>query len=348
MLGRGRQGWSAALALSLAAVSARADDSAAADASRVSALLSAGAAAAKAKRWDACIAAYSEAMALEDKPATAGELGLCEEQAGQFAAAYGHLHRAREGAPAQPTAEPWKRYQAALDRVAERVAILFVTVTPTNARVVLDGRPVGRADGRGIAVEPGKHTLAARLEGYEDAVDTRAVSAGDLPNVHLELVPKPAARVPEAGARASDGPGAQQLRPAQAPVREAPWFQPTPTVPGVLLGLTYASAAILAVSGATAIGFEVHFSSMRNALAKGSAPHGECTSPPDSAECAELIRRFNQRNTTVDLTIGTAIATAALAAATGVAFGLKRSPLRPSVALNASPYGGGIVVVGAW
>lgn len=117
MLGRGWQAGGAALMLLLVVSPAFADD---VQSPQTAALLKAGARAAKEKKWEACIDAYAAAIAIEDTPASAGELGLCEEHAGQFADAYRHLQRALEGAPSPPKEEPWSRYQAALARVIKR------------------------------------------------------------------------------------------------------------------------------------------------------------------------------------------------------------------------------------
>src|SRR5690242_1397185 len=78
------------------------------DPARLAALLRAGDEAAKAKDWRACSQAYSDALAIEDAPRTAGELGLCEEQLNRFADAHRHLDRAMDAAPTDPKTEPWK------------------------------------------------------------------------------------------------------------------------------------------------------------------------------------------------------------------------------------------------
>ncbi len=173
-----------------------------ADPSKIASLLRAGSEASNAKRWTACIEAFTTAAAIDPASKTWGDLGLCEEQAGRFVAAHDHLFRALEAAPTQPTKEPWSRYHAALARVKERVALLVVSTSPPNARVILDGRPLGPADGRAFAVEPGKHTIGARLAGYEDVVETRTMRARDMPAFHFQLKAKaPSAAGSTAGHR---------------------------------------------------------------------------------------------------------------------------------------------------
>ncbi len=345
----GRLIGAAAVAVVLATAKARAGELHAAEKARVAAFVRAGAAAANARQWSACIQAYSAAAAIDDTPATAGDLGLCEEQAGRFVDAYNHLRRATDAAPPDPTTEKsaqWKRYETAKARVRKRVVILFITVSPTRAAVVLDGRPLGRVEGRHIAIEPGTHTVAARLDGYMDAVEPpRTWNAGDIPRVHLELTPKlvpPASSLPTSVLpRANAGSAAARpVLPGPAPVA---WYK---TPKGWLVPVAVVSAAAFAVSGATALALEVD----RGSLASRAGDSGACG--PDAASpprvCQSLGERFLQRNTAVDVTIGAAIATGILGGAAGLAVGLDRRPGSPAVVPTASVNGGGIFILGSW
>lgn len=339
--------FSAVAALLLVAAPARAGELDDAQRTRLATLLRAGIAAAGARQWDACIQAYSSASALDDTPAIAGELGLCEEQAGRFADAYRHLHRAKDAAPSERTAakvDPWKRYEAALGRVRKRVAIVFVSVSPTHAAVLLDGRPIGRADGSYIAIEPGTHTVAARLEGYEDATDPpRTWKAGDLPHVHLELKAKPApAPTVVAPAPLTLTVLAVFPAPERAPV---PWYVPAPTPRGVLVPLAYAGLATTIAGGATAVALEVDRRSLRDEVSV-EACRPAATSRPEV--CDALAERADQRNLALGVTVGAAVATAALAGAARLAFGYERGAASPTVAPTVNVTGGGIVIAGAW
>jgi hypothetical protein len=325
--------------------------------------LRAGSVASKAKQWNACIQAYTAAAAIEGAPATWGELGLCEEQAGRFLDAYNHLRRAVDATPPElppEKAAQWKRFDAAQVRLRKRLVILFVTVTPTRAAVILDGRPVGRVDGRHIAVEPGTHTVAARLEGYHDAVEPpRTWSAGDIPRVHLELTPKPpglpaATESPLPAAKASTLPAAKASGGASSPsaprgsevTAPLPWYMPAPTPRGVLVPAAMVGLGALAISGVTALALEVDRGSLQKQVGSDSA----CASATGQAQpaCQALDERFHQRNTAVDVTIGALIATAVLGGAGGLALGLERRSRGPAVVPAAGQHGGGIFVRGAW
>lgn len=344
-----RRGWklwltAGTLCLFTSAAAATPND---ADAARYADLLRKGSEAAKAGKWDACATALTEAIEIQDAPTVLGDLGLCEEQAGRFALAHKHLLRALEAAPADKQVEPWKRLQAALVRVRDRVALLIITTDPPKASIIVDGRPVGRADGQTIAVEPGRHTVAGRLEGYEDdVVQTEDLHAGDFPNIHISLRPKPRAALSSPVRHTPSAPS-----PPEKPSDVSRLFAPAWSPRGVLVTLAYAGTAATLVSGATAIGFEAHYQSMRASLDAKGYQGNTCRSgrPPGTpAECEEVDARLQQRFTSVNVLIGSAVTLAALWGAAGLAMYLDRSPLRPTVAATASTNGGGIVILGKW
>lgn len=343
----------AALSCALCALPVAADP-AESEKERPADLLRTGAAAASARRWGDCIDALTAAATLEDSAKTWGDLGLCEEQAGRSAAAYMHLRRAMEGAPAQPDREPWTRYLAARARVIERVALVVVTTFPPNARVVLDGRPLGAADGRAFAVEPGTHTITARLDGYSESIESRTVRAGDTPRIHLHLEPVPLAATPApANTRATDLPASPpdpgMLSPARPPVPARPplsrLFLPGPSPRGVLVGSFYVAAAATLASGGAWLGLEVDRAALR-----GQVDRTACSpfAPSRPATCDALQDRVRQRDAAADATLGTGIATALLGTAAGVAIGLTHGDDTPTIAPSVSANGAGIVIGGAW
>lgn len=324
----------------------------AADRARAAELVQTGTVAAKAKRWEACMRALSDAFAIDAAPTTAGQLGLCEEQAGKLVDAYDHLHRVVNAAPSSSKDEPWKTYKATLARVLERVAVLWVTVHPREARVLLDGRPLGRADGRSFAVEPGAHTITARLDGYEDKVHPVAVRGGDVPHVHLRLTPKQAGEAPKAPSPAVASTSTATTRPAPAtppPDSSVPapfrWCLPGPTPRGVLAPLACAAVVTTVASGATTIALEVDRKSLRDQVSSDAC---RPTAPSRPEVCDALAERVRQRNGAFVVTIGAALASGVLAGAARVAFGFEPSPTRPTIAPTAGPNGGGIILVGAW
>lgn len=331
-------------------------DPAGGDRAQLAALLRAGASAARARKWDACIESYSKAVAIEEAPTTFGELGLCEEAAGRYAAAHPHLRRAVAGMA--PGAGGRAGYQAALGRVVELVAIVFVTLTPTDAHLVVDGRPYVLGDGKHVVLEPGRHVFSARREGYEDASKTLPLNAGDMPNVELVLdkLPDAAAAPPAEPPRAAGPapaaparPAGPALQPVSAPSLPLPlrWCVPAWSARGVLGPAACTGVVALAASAGAAIGLTVHWQSMRDSLVARGAGVSSCYGAgAATAECRELLSRQEQRDTAQDVLIGAAIATGGLMGMAAIAIAVE--PLGPRITAAASPNGGGIAVQGTW
>ena len=168
-----------------------------------------GAAAAARGDYEACAKAFLSALVLDSSARWAGELGLCEEALGWYPLAYDHLVRAVAGAPPPAlggtTAEPWKRYDSALERIKKRVARAFVLVDDNEAEVWVDDRSLGtHVDGRYFGVTPGKHVWTAKRPDGTVVRFEHEPNAGDLPSVNLVFglkgpppaVPPPSAAPP--------------------------------------------------------------------------------------------------------------------------------------------------------
>jgi hypothetical protein len=339
-----RRGAMAGVIVTLAAASAgaRAQTPAAAERDKLATFLRAGFDAAQKKNFAACIDAYASALRIEASSTALGELGLCEEATGRNVDAYHHLAAALRSPGVDPKKEPGKRFGDGLATVSARVAQVFLAVDPPHASVVIDGRPRGKAEGRSVILEPGPHTFAARLEGYRDAIDPRQLEAGDAPTIHLILHPKPKP-APVAAA-------APSLIPKLG-VTEAPpsWFLPARSLRGVLVGLTYASAATALASGMTAYGLDEDRASMVNGIPPDACNPKNPKPPP--ASCGPVHERREQRNIALGVTVGAGIVGGVLLAATGAAMGLearRAGNAKVSVVPSVDAHGGAVVVVGAW
>jgi hypothetical protein len=339
--------WALVLGLGVTFAETSAAEPTAADRARMAELLREGDEAAKARDWKGCAEARRAALKIEYAPTVAGDLGLCEEQASRFAAAYTHLWRALEAAPPDRKGEPWERYQAAIVRLRERVALLIITADPPETRVLVDGVPIGRGDGQTVAVEPGRHTVAGRLAGHDDVVvKTDDLRAGAIPNVHLALRRRPSGEaVTPAGLPAA---GTAPFFPPPEPSATFP-CEPSASVRGVLVPAACLGAAVFAASAVTALGFELHMSAMHSALdARGFRPSSCAPGQPaaGSTDCKELDARARQRTDAANVMIGTGIAAAWLGLAAGIVVAL--DPRGPRVAATASVDSGGILVQGQW
>ncbi len=82
-----------------------------------------------------------------------------------------------------------------LERARARVGTVSVTVAPAGAEVLIDGVPAGRAPlVDPVFVEPGRHVIEARLDGYRSASEARDLAPGGVAPVSLRLtqIPPPA------------------------------------------------------------------------------------------------------------------------------------------------------------
>jgi hypothetical protein len=337
------------VALATVGVAAHAEPPQNADREKLDMLLRAGASAARKKDFAACIDAYSSALDIEETPVTLGELGLCEEAAGRNADAHRHLAAALRAPRVDPKDPRWQAFGDAFARAGARVAQVYIAVDPPQADVIVDGRPVGKADGRRVALEPGPHTIAARLDGYEDKSETRALEAGSSPSFHLVLVPKPPAPpVPPASATR---PEASAKPPPIAPVSERrlealpAWYAPASSVRGVFVTATYAGVATAIASCVTAIGLEADLASLGKGLDDDACAPALTSHLP---QCAALHDRRFQRDAAVKVLVGAVVASHLFGAATTLARRSEKSHFRPSIAPTLNAQGGGIIVYGAW
>lgn len=334
-----------AAALILAVGPAHAEEPGAAERERLAKLLGDGAKAAQAKRWDACISAYTSAIKIEKTPERLGERGLCEEAQGTHNVdAYNHLDEAVNAPGIDRQIDPYKRYAEALKRVGKRVVDVFVTANPPHATILVNDQPIGERSGGTLILEPGHYVFTARLEGYTVKPQPRDLPRGDHAEVILNLE-----RLPQTAPVASTPAPVAPVRKVEgAPARSIPWCIPSATPRGVLMTLACAGLATTVVSGATAGGLEVHFQSMRASLTKQGYQTDTCGKPGAPKACTDVFDRRAQRNGAVYATITAGVATGVLAVATVFAFALERDRSSPSIALTVSPQGGGIGLAGAW
>ena len=215
-------------------------------------------------------------------------LGLCREVQGRFGEAHGLVARALEAAPAETTpagkAARWALLRAALRRLDERVARVLVTVEPKGAEVLLDGRSIGTADGKVLAVDPGVHVFEAREAGRTVAAAQITARAGDLPAVALKA--SLAAPVPALETRQTvleQGPKAAPSAPGKSPLI------PGPSPRGVAVGVAYSATGVALVSGIVAGVLEAQRGAIASTLDLDACAAG---GPP---RCSDLRGAFAGR-----------------------------------------------------
>ncbi|MBK9267046.1 MAG: PEGA domain-containing protein [Polyangiaceae bacterium] len=150
-----------------------------------------GDAARAAGRSNEALAAYTKAQALRDDPIVAGYAGLILFEHGNYDVAAFHLLKAitrpAKGLSADEHAQFFETYHKALLKVCR----VDVEVSRTGARVDLDGTDVGDEQANfWVFVNPGKHSMRATLEGFDDATHDFDAEAGGHEKVRLVMRPK--------------------------------------------------------------------------------------------------------------------------------------------------------------
>ncbi|WP_437808704.1 PEGA domain-containing protein [Sorangium sp. So ce1078] len=312
------------------------------------------------KKWKEAEAVFLEAWALAPTFDVAYNVGSAAYQQGKHARAAEHLSFALQHWPlisAVAHLKPTAEQRLATSRA--QVGALAVTVTAPLAEVLVDGKPAGKAPLEGeLFVEPGEHTVEARLDGYAPAQKSVRVAKGETAEVTLTLAAAKsstaanpeekeettAARHAAITERLVAKPGAGVAVPAR--VEQRSW------VPVIALGA--ASAVALGV----AVGMTVASNDANDqARAQSGSIHnagGQCIEPSTAftARCAELDRLGAKADSLGDVAFGAYIASGVTAlAAITYALWPKRTgtrsmgvSVRPNVGLHSS----GIILVGAW
>ena len=225
-------------------------------------------------RWEDAERAYRAAWQLQQRPDIAGELGAAELALGRHREAAEHLQIAVEGADGL-SPEQQLRFQAARRKAEQEVATLAISVHPPQARLFVDGRPLGPSHlSYLVYVEPGRHTIRATLADHEDT----QVQV-DVPRGRVQSLPL---RLPE-------------RKPAPAPAPTAPPVPSTPPGPSHRLEiLATATMAVFGVSAAVSSGMMVtaevvHSDAKKKSAALGrSGCHGSNASLPACDDLREL------------------------------------------------------------
>lgn len=138
---------------------------------------------------DAAIA-YKAALEIHPHPVVSGRLGLALLKLGQIDLAGHDLHLAMEhgqGVPLQERTE----ITAAYDKAKALTTWVSVKISQVGATVTCDGESWNREGTSAFwrFVMPGEHTIRAKLDGYEEAVQTFTAKPGERIAISLQLVP---------------------------------------------------------------------------------------------------------------------------------------------------------------
>jgi hypothetical protein len=145
----------------------------------------------KTGRWAEAEAQFQKAWDLRKSFDVAANLGDCELEIGQNREAAEHLAYAAREFPLSGKAAARERVQKRFAEARSRVGALRVQVSVQGAEVVVDGRRVGLAPlADELFVDPGPHTVEARLGDYETGRASVEVAQGASKEVAIALVKK--------------------------------------------------------------------------------------------------------------------------------------------------------------
>jgi hypothetical protein len=266
-------------------------------------------------------AEFEAAWVLYQSYDIAMQLGGVELEQEKHREAAEHLSYAQANIPAGAKPETRESIALRLKGALAKVTALHVEVTRDGAEVLIDGAIIGRSPVKdALYVDPGPHTIAARLDGTKAERTIDAVAAVDQ-NVRLEL---------------GTGPGTGEDEP----------FDATPVVAGVGFGLggagLVAAIALTVVAAQKADDRDALVADVGNRCAPGSTDP-TCQPLADAIDEADALA--NARN---GVWIGTGVVLAGAIIGTVIAATLSDSaaPADEPVAITpyASPNEAGVVI----
>ena len=286
-----------------------------------------GDAKAEAKDWRAALSAYQSAHALVAVPTTGLEVAKMQAQLGMLVEARDMALSVARMAP-QPRepavfgrarAEATKLADALADRVPS-VRVTMLGVAPsTVVRLEIDGVMLSAEATRlPIKVNPGKHTITARVDGYDSDRWDGDIAERTNAEVTLHLTAKAA---PSASVAPPTPPPSSASAAAPAPI--APLLPPAakPTWPYVALGVGGVGVVVGSIAGG--------LSASQTSTLKAQCDHGHCpTSSKDDIARANAFANVSNVGFAVGLLgVGVGVYGLFFAAPRGPTSGLRVEPL---------------------
>lgn len=304
-------------------------------------------------RWSDAAAAYAEALATAERAgvpegkraAILGELGAAEVALEKYRDGAEHLYRSlvySEGL----TSEQRRRYEDARGRAAREIAIVVVAVNPSDAELRIDDTPIPeRRSAHVLFVEPGQHTLRARLDGYRDSVVRHNAPKGSEAALALTLVEQPSMPAPAARPHETAGPAAKPRAPGPSGASTASDMR---TLGFVVAGL----------GAAAGVGMLIATVPINDAIQDGAerfnanADHSACREPTNAPpECLVQQARVRERAWLSGagwVAIGTSAMIATVAATSYLWADAKEKERDVRVCPLVNGQHAGVVVLGQW
>jgi hypothetical protein len=298
------------------------------------------------KRYAEAEAGFLAAWKLNPTYDVAGNLGHAEARLGKYREAAEYLAFALRTFPLTGGADKRKWAQDKLNEMRKLVASVRVQVSAPRAEVFVDGKSVGVAPLAGeLFLEPGVHTVEAKLEGHEDARQSIQAEKGAAETITLALVAAVSApAVPPASATTTGSVAHPPL-----PPKGEPHAGGNKVIVGVGAGVS--GAALIAGIVFTVLA-NSKASDAKQQLDKVVRTDGpEACGLQPNADCKVLHGLVSDKSTYSSLAGWSFISAGAFGAAT-VIYALAAPRAVTKTGLRAAPTltaaGGGLVVGGAW
>jgi tetratricopeptide (TPR) repeat protein len=144
---------------------------------------------------------FEEAYEISRNPRTAAQLGLCELELGSYLAAERHLAEALASPDHPWIARNRSTLKRQLDVATAKIGELALSVSPANAEILLNKKPVDRTLlGAPLRLDKGPVEVEVRSPGYEPAHETITIVGARREQRAFALVPVPAPPAAEAPA----------------------------------------------------------------------------------------------------------------------------------------------------
>ncbi|WP_437733607.1 PEGA domain-containing protein [Sorangium sp. So ce1335] len=315
-------------------------------------------------KWAEAYAAYKAAFEAahpassteRERAELAGELGLCELALRKYRDAAEHLAFSLEQRTALPLALQL-RFENGEREAIRHVATLLLSVDPSDAEVLVDGKRVGRvARTYKLFLEPGQRMVRAFAPGRQDGFHEFGAVAGTAYNVRMPLPRLAVSLAPESP---PGSPKEASTTRSSSPVVRGRPPSPWTSWPGALritgFGLTLATGSLGAVFMVRARTADGDLDERNAKLDAVGVSQGVCRDTPKPSACAELTSLQRERDLFAGLGTAMVVTSGVVGAATLASFftdfsSLQAEPTKARVALvpTFAPTQAGLVAYGAW
>ena len=144
----------------------------------------------RAGNFEAALAAFQRSHDIQPAHQVLYQIGRTHEQLGDYLAAIKAFrrHLLEGGAAVKQSQRDAVEYH--IQRISKQLAWLHLTVSPSDAHILVDDRPIGRAPlALPVPVNPGRHRVRAVAAGMRAASRQVTVAAGDRLPLTLQLNP---------------------------------------------------------------------------------------------------------------------------------------------------------------